>query len=128
MLYSGLKGAGSSILTNDLVPQNRRIRNHHSLAFQTPLAGTDIFKSSLSPQTSIRDWNSLTNSLISASRCAEDSVTKFTSVTDRFGPIPVRTPGRVGLIPVRSGRFDPGRLGPISGVGLGLPVSPYIFL
>ena len=27
----------------DLVPQNRRTRNHHFLAFQTPLAGTDIF-------------------------------------------------------------------------------------
>ena len=32
-------------------------------------------------------------------------------VTDRFGPIPVRTPGRFGPIPFRSGRF-----GPISGV------------
>ena len=41
MLYKGLKGA-DSIPTNDLIPQNRHTRNHHSLAFQTPLAGTDI--------------------------------------------------------------------------------------
>ena len=44
-----------------------------------PMAGTDIYKSSFSPQT-IRDWNSLTDSLISASECAVDSVTKFTSL------------------------------------------------
>ena len=41
MLYKGLKGA-ASIPTNDLVPSNRRTRNHHFLAFPTPLAGTDI--------------------------------------------------------------------------------------
>ena len=34
-------------------------------------------------------------------------------VTGRFGPIPVRTPGRFGPIPFRSGRFGPGRFGPI---------------
>ena len=78
MLYKGLKGA-ASIHTVDLVPRNRHTRNHHSLAFQTPLAGTDIYKSSFFPQT-IRDWNSLTDSLISASGCAEDSVTMFTSL------------------------------------------------
>ena len=44
-----------------------------------PLAGTDIYKSSFFPQT-VRDWNSLTDSLISASECAEDSVAKFTSL------------------------------------------------
>ena len=48
MLYKGLKGA-DSIPTNDFVPPNRRARNHHSLAFQTPLAGTDIYKSSFFP-------------------------------------------------------------------------------
>ena len=58
MLYKGLKGA-ASIHTNDLVPPIRR---------------TSFF-----PQT-IRDWNSLTDSLISASECAVDSVTKFTSL------------------------------------------------
>ena len=78
MLNKGLKGA-ASIPTDDLVPPNRRTMNHHSLAFQTPLAGTDIRKSSFFPRT-IRDWNSLTDSLISVSECAEDSVTTFTSL------------------------------------------------
>ena len=45
MLYKGLKGA-ASIPTNDLVPQIRHARKHHSLAFQTPFANTDIYKSS----------------------------------------------------------------------------------
>ena len=75
MLY--LKGA-ASIPTNGIVSPNRRTRNHHSLAFQIPLAGTDIYKSSFSTET-IRDWNSLTDSLISVSDCAEDSVTQLTS-------------------------------------------------
>ena len=57
----------------------RRTRNNHSLVFQIPLSGTDIYKSRFFPQT-IRDWNSLTKSLISASECAVDSVTKFTSL------------------------------------------------
>ena len=81
MLYKGLKGA-ASIPTNDLVPPPppiRRTRNHHSLAFPIPMAGTYIYKSSFFPQT-IRDWNLLTDSLISASECAVDSVTKFTSL------------------------------------------------
>ena len=78
MLYKGLKGA-ASIPINDLVPPIRRTRNHHSLAFQMPVAWTDIYKSSLFPQT-IRDWNLLTDSLISASECAVDSVTKYTSL------------------------------------------------
>ena len=64
MLYKGLKGA-ASIPTNDLVPQIRHVRKHHSLAFQTPFANTDIYKSSFFPQT-IRDWNSLSDSLLSA--------------------------------------------------------------
>ena len=78
MLYKGLKGA-ASIPTNDLVSPIRRTRNHHSLAFQIPMAGTDIYKSSFFPQT-IRDWNLVTDSLITASECAVDSVTKFTSL------------------------------------------------
>ena len=73
MLYKGLKDA-SSIPTNDLVPPIRYTRNHHFLEFQTPLAGKDIDKSSFFPQT-IKNWNSLTDSLISASECAEDLVT-----------------------------------------------------
>ena len=68
MLYKGLKGA-ASIPTNGLAPPIRHVRNHHSLAFQTPFANTDIYKCSFFPQT-IRDWNSLT----------EDSVAKFTSL------------------------------------------------
>ena len=75
MFYKGLKGA-ASISTDGLVPPNRRTRNHHSLAFKTPLARTD---SSFFPKT-IRDWNSLTDSLISASERAEVSVTNFTSL------------------------------------------------
>ena len=74
----GLKGA-ASIPTDDLVLPNRHTRNNHSLAFQTPLTGTDIYKSSNFYQT-ITNLNSLTDSLISASECAEDSVTKFTSL------------------------------------------------
>ena len=64
MLYRGLKGA-ASIPTNDLVPPNRHTRNYHSLAFQIPLAATDIYKSNFFSQN-IRDWNSLTDSLICA--------------------------------------------------------------
>ena len=78
MLYKGLKGA-ASMPTNDLVPPIRHTRNHHSLAFQIPMAGTDIYKSSFFPQT-IKDWNSLTDTLISTSERAVDSVTKFTSL------------------------------------------------
>ena len=37
------------------------------------------FTSPVSPKT-MRDWNSLTDSLISASECAVDSVAKFTSL------------------------------------------------
>ena len=78
MLYKGLKGA-ASIPTNDLVPHIRHVRNHHSLAFQTPFANTDIYKCSFFPQT-IRDWNSLTDTFLSAAEGAEDSVAKFTSL------------------------------------------------
>ena len=77
MLYEGIMGA-ASIPTNDHVPSNRHARNHHNLAFQTPLARTNIYKSSYFLKA-IRDWNSLTDSLISVSELAEGSVTKFTS-------------------------------------------------
>ena len=43
MLYKGLKGA-ASIPTNDLVPPIRHTRNHHSLEFQIPMAGTDYIQ------------------------------------------------------------------------------------
>ena len=78
MLYKRLKVA-ARIPTNDLVPPNRRTRNNQSLAFQTPLAWTGTYKSSFFPHP-IRDWNSLTDSLIAASESAEDSVTKFTAL------------------------------------------------
>ena len=75
-LYKGLKDA-TNIPTNDLVPPIRHVRKHHSMAFQTPFANTDIYKSSFFPQT-ITDWNSLTDSLLSAAEGAEDSVAKST--------------------------------------------------
>ena len=78
MLYKGLKGA-ASIPTNDLVPPIRHVRKHHSLAFQIPCANTDIYKSSFFPQTN-RDWNSLSDSHLSAAEGANDSVAKFTSL------------------------------------------------
>ena len=81
MLYKGLKGA-ASILTDDLVLPNKHTQNHHSLTFQTPLGRTDIYTSNFFPQT-IRDWNSLTDSLISAPECAEDSVTMTSLVRAR---------------------------------------------
>ena len=82
MIYKGLKGA-ASLPTNDLVPPNRLTRTRHALGFQTPLAGTGIYKSSFFPQT-IGNWNSLTESVISVTECTEDSYTKFTSlVRDR---------------------------------------------
>ena len=70
MLYNGLKGAASMPM-NDLVPTIRHVRNHHSLAFQIPFANTDIYKSSFFPRT-IRDWISLTDTLLSAAEGAED--------------------------------------------------------
>ena len=77
MLYKSLKDA-ANIPTNDLVPPIKDVRNHHSLAFQTPFANTDIYKCNFFPQT-IRDWNSLTDTLLSAAEGAEAAVAKFTS-------------------------------------------------
>ena len=57
----------------------RRCRNHHSSAFQIPIANADIYKCSFFPQT-IRDWNALPGSLISSAEGAEDGVAKFTSL------------------------------------------------
>ena len=55
LLYKGLKGK-ASVPTDGLIPKTRRARNHHSMAFQTPIANTDVYKGSFSPKT-IRDWN-----------------------------------------------------------------------
>ena len=68
----------ASILTYDLIPLVRHCRNDHSMAYQVPIANTDIYKCSFSPQT-IRDWNSRSDSLISSVEGAEDGVAKFTS-------------------------------------------------
>ena len=54
LLYKGLKGK-ASIPTDDLIPKTRCCRNQHSVAFQTPIANTDVYKGSFFPQT-IRDW------------------------------------------------------------------------
>ena len=55
LLYKGLKGK-ATIPTDDLNPLVRRCRNDHFMAYQVPIANTDIYKCSFSPQT-IRDWN-----------------------------------------------------------------------
>ena len=77
-LYKDLKGK-ASIPTDDLIPLVRRCRNDHSMAYQVPIANTDINKCSFSPLT-IRDWNSLPDSLTSSAEGAEDGVAKFTSL------------------------------------------------
>ena len=78
LLYKGLKGK-ASIPTDDLIPLVRRCRNDHSVAYQVPIANTDIYKCSFFPQT-IRDWNTLPDSLISSAEGAEHGVAKFTSL------------------------------------------------
>ena len=78
LLYKGLKGK-ASVPTDDLIPKTRRCRNQHSMAFQTPISNTDVYKGSFFPQT-IRDWNALPDSLISSAEDAEDCVAKFTSL------------------------------------------------
>ena len=49
------------------------------MAFQTPTAGTDIYKGSFLPRT-IRDKNTLPESVISSAGAADDYVAKFTSL------------------------------------------------
>ena len=78
LLHKGLKGK-ASVPTDDLFPKTRRCRNQHSMAFQTPIANTDVYKGSFFPQT-IRDWNALPDSPISSAEDAEDCVAKFTSL------------------------------------------------
>ena len=57
-----------------LIPKTRRGRNQHSLAFQTPIANTDVYKSCFFPQTALPD------SLISSAEDVDDCVAKFTSL------------------------------------------------
>ena len=73
-VYKGLKGK-SSILTDDRIPKTRRGRNQNSIAFQIPIANTDVDKGSFFPQT-IRDWSALPDSLILSAEDAEDCVAK----------------------------------------------------
>ena len=80
LLYKGLKGK-ASIPTDDLIPLVRRCRNDHSMAYQVPIANTDIYKCSFPPPPqTIRDWNALPDSLVSTAEGAEDGVAKFTSL------------------------------------------------
>ena len=65
--------------TDDLIPKNRRCRNQHSLAFQIPSASKEAYKSRFFPQT-IRDWNDLSDSLISSAEMSDDCVSKFASL------------------------------------------------
>ena len=67
------------LLYKGLIPKTRRCRNQHSMAFQTPIANTDVYKGSFFPQT-IRDWNAQPDSLISSAEDAEDCVARFTSL------------------------------------------------
>ena len=78
LLYKGLKGKGR-IPTVDLIPLVIRCRNHHSMAYQVPIANTAIYMCSFFPQT-IRDWNALPDSPISPAECVEDGVAKITSL------------------------------------------------
>ena len=72
LLYKGLKGE-ASIPTDDLISQARRCRNDHSMAYQVPIANTNIYKCSFLPQT-IRDWNAIPDSLICSAEGAEDGI------------------------------------------------------
>ena len=80
LLYKGLK-CKANVPTDDLIPKSRRYRNQHSMAFQTPIANTDVHKSTCSffPHT-IGDWNAFPDSLISSAEDGEDCVAKFTSL------------------------------------------------
>ena len=71
----------ASIPTDDLIPQIRCSRNHHSLTFQTPAARTDIYKGSFFPQSN-RDWHVLPDSIITSTEGAEDDVARFTSLVE----------------------------------------------
>ena len=45
LLYKGLKGK-ASVPIDDLIPKTRRCRNKHSMAFETPMANTDVYNGS----------------------------------------------------------------------------------
>ena len=78
LLYKGLKGK-ARIPTGDFIPETRRCRNQHSMAFQLPSASVEAYKCSFFPQT-IRDWNVHPDSLISSTELPDDCVSKFSSL------------------------------------------------
>ena len=49
LLYKGLKGK-ASIPADGLIPLVRRCRNDHSMAYQVPIANTDMYKCSFFPR------------------------------------------------------------------------------
>ena len=51
LLYKGLKGK-AIVPTDDFNPKTRRFKNQHSMAFQTPIANTDVYKGSFFPRLS----------------------------------------------------------------------------
>ena len=51
--YSFCTKGAASFPTDDLIPQIRRSRNHHSLIFRTTTARTDSYKRSFFPQLAI---------------------------------------------------------------------------
>ena len=77
LLYKRLKGK-ASIPTDDLIPLVRRCRNDHSMAYQVPIANTDIYKCSFFPRPLGTGMHFQT--LISSAEGAEDGVAKFTSL------------------------------------------------
>ena len=78
LLYKGLKGK-ASVPTDDLIPKTRRFRYQYSVAFNTPIANTIVYKGRFVVQT-IRDWSALPDSLISFAEEAEGYVAMFTSM------------------------------------------------
>ena len=45
LLYKGLKGK-DSVARDDFIPKTKSCRNQNSMAFQTPIANTDVYKGS----------------------------------------------------------------------------------
>ena len=75
LFYKGLKGK-SNIPIQQLQPLGRGGRKNHSMAFRIPYANTDVYKYSFFPNT-IREWNALPTSLITAAESANDNVKAF---------------------------------------------------
>ena len=76
--YKILKGK-ARILTGDLVPNARRCRSQHSMAFQIPSASVEAYECTFFPQT-IRKWNGLRDSLIFSAEMSDDCLSNFASL------------------------------------------------